>query len=207
MFRPLAVLLLWMAAGCTPQQSVAVKLVIDYRGASPAEVEETLAGPVEEIFSQPPEVVRIYGVSSVEGMDVYVVAQPGTDAQQLVDKVNQLVEQNLERLPAEARASPARFFPQRRVPPDYNIVQKPVLRVRLDRRKLAELGVSAADVQRMLEEAKEEIVASESVGGLSVPNEQGSLVPLSAVAEVEVELEPSHRVWSWRRSAIGGGQP
>jgi len=167
MFRPLAVLLLLVAAGCTPQQSVAVKLVIDYRGASPAEVEE----------------------------------------QQLVDKVNQLVEQNLDRLPAEARASPARFFPQRRVPPDYNIVQKPVLRVRLDRRKLAELGVSAADVQRMIEEAKEEIVASESVGGLSVSNEQGSLVPLSAVAEVEVKLEPSHRVWSWRRSAISGGQP
>ncbi len=193
--------------GCRPARPVTVRLVVDYRGASPGDVEAALWPPLQQTLCQPSEVTRVIGVSTQSRMEVFVTAEAGTDLQQLLDRVDKLMEQNLGQLPAGATVGMARAYHGSRVPPDYDIRQEPVLRIHLDQEKLASLGVSAAEAAQRIQEEKSSIVGTEGLAGLTVANQDGRLVPLTELARVELDYEPSHQVKTWSRGAAGSSGP
>ncbi len=202
-----AVLLLAGASGCRPPRPVALRLVVDYRGGSAREVEAALWPPVQQALAQTSEVAKVVGVCTASRMEVFVIAEAGTDERRLLDRVDELMAQNLDQLPAEAVVSMAQAYHGSRVPPDFDIHQEPVLRIHLDQERMASLGVSAAETGKKIKDATPQIVATQSLAGLKVANRDGQLVPLAAVARVEVEYQPSHRVQTWTPATAGPSGP
>jgi len=200
-------LLLPGAMGCRPAGPVTVMLAVDYRGASPREVEEALWQPIQQALAQSSDVTKVIGVSTRRRMEVFVVARAGTDERKLLDGVDELMEQNLDRLPAEAAVGMAQPFPGPQVPPEYDVRQEPVLQIDLDREKLAALGVSARRAAEQIKQERATIAETGHLGGIYVVNQEGRQVPLSQCARVEVDYEPSHRVQTWSRTAGASAGP
>lgn len=132
---------------------------------------------------------------SLEGhADIYVKSEPNINDAEFLTKIESVIKQTMPDLPADAKLVGITKCAQKDIPTKAIIKDVDRLNLRLDREKVARLGVS---IQSITDAVKKASDSSEPLEEVTIEASNGDKIRLDEVAEIKTVCEPNCRIMHW----------
>jgi Cu/Ag efflux pump CusA len=191
-----------LACGCTKPEPRMLRISVDYP-ASPELVAGLVAEPV--LFRLLPvsavsDIKSITSISSEGRLETYVIFKPSGEPSELLQDVR-LALQSMTELPPDATTPVVELLPMGATVPIVNPIEIDCVRVEVNSEARKQRGISWETLETALREhaAGSTSVADrlEKAQAIRVSGPDGREVPLSELAEITIEKQPSHIVTRW----------
>jgi Cu/Ag efflux pump CusA len=205
--RSVSRLLFWaavlvLACGCTKPEPRLLRIAVDYPNASPQVVDDTLAVPIRSWLNGKSDVESITTISSGGRLETYVVVASTGSENALFQHVRSVLPVITPAFPSDATAPVVELLPVGAIVPVVNPTVIGCLHVEVNLKAVAQCGIPLQTVFSALQE--EEAADSTSVAdrleraqAIRVSAPDGREVPLTELAEITIEKQPSHIVTRW----------
>ena len=186
-------------SGCDNDTRRIIRVTTQYPGATPQQVAETLAAPVENSLLGLPNVDSITSISTSGRLESYIEFTPDSRPDEMLARIAESLP--TKQFPNEATAPSLKLLPNTESIPTVKPTDIDYIVFELNREKVANYGISVANVLSAMQEQ-----ASGSASDMSrlaklhkvqvtAPNDRR--VPLLELGEIRLEKQPTHIVTRW----------
>lgn len=193
--------LLALVCGCGKHSPRIVQVTAQYPGASPREVADTFAYPIEVKLRRLPQVDSITSISSGERLETYIVISHDGHPQEVLRRITAELDSGEIVLPPGAEVPAVELMPTTATVPAESPTEIDCLVVEPKREAIAEYGFTERDVASALQKHFAANVSAtsplEKLRAVRVAGPEKKEVPVTELAEFRVEKQPSHIVTHW----------
>jgi multidrug efflux pump subunit AcrB len=194
--RILLAAILVIGCGCRkPSPPAAVKIVVEYPGASPKIVDDVVCAPIRQQLIGVEHASAIISVSSNNLAEIYVQCMPNMmDVSMLSVLVDNRAQLAAPVLPMGATIKKAVDVSGQTIPPALHIHDVDCPDVHVDPLKASRLGISMSTVTNAVQEAMK---SGEKLSEVTVKSSTGEKVRLTGFATIKTVREPNHIIVRW----------
>lgn len=200
MIRTLFVLsLLALFVGCSDGSPRLVLVTVLEPGANPQDVADELESPVAWELSKIAGVGSVTMISSPGMLEAYINVRADANADEVVAGAEAALAHVGSQVPA-VQANSVELLPRSATVPAIPPEEIPCIVLKLDRDRMAALGVTADDANQALVEPNRQADfkdRTKMLQELRVPTSGGETVPLTDFADIMIESQPSRIVNHW----------
>jgi multidrug efflux pump subunit AcrB len=187
--------ILVIGCGCRkPFPPPAVKIIVEYPGASPKIVDEVVCAPIRQELVGVEGVSMVVSVSSSNLAEIYVQCTPNMDVSLLFLLVDNRVQLAAPVLPTGATIKKAVDVSGQIVPPALGIHDVDFPDVHIDPLKTSRLGISMSAVVNAMQEATK---SGKNLSEVTVESSSGKKVRLTDFGTIKIVSEPNHVIVRW----------
>ncbi|HUS46985.1 MAG TPA: efflux RND transporter permease subunit, partial [Phycisphaerae bacterium] len=180
-----------------------VKVTARIDGTSPADIEQSVALPLEDEVQGVRGVARCTTIASEGKVELYVVADRSADPNAFLVQIWDKVQVGAGRLPADAEVLSIVLMDANAAVPSVEVKQIDTIRVELDRDKMIALGITAGQATAVLRGLPATAEGMRRASDLPVASKSGKTVRLGDIARLRIAKGPSHIV----RNDFARGRP
>jgi hypothetical protein len=190
-----------IACDCGKNSQRIVRVTAQYPAARPQEVANALASPIEIKLRELPHVDSITSISSAERLEAYVVISHDGHPEKVLRRITAEMQSSENQLPFGATAPAVELLPRTATVPAESLTDINGVVVEPKREALAKYGITVRNVVSALQEQAAANVSAvgpmEELRAVRVTGPHGNEVPVTELAELRVEKQPSHIVTRW----------
>ena len=193
--------ILALVCGCGKHSQRMVRVTAQHPGASPQEVADALAYPIEIKLLGLPHVDSITSISSAGRLETYIVIAHDGHPQEVLSRIVAELHSSMDQLPPGATAPAVELLPRTGTVPADSPTEIDCVVVELKREAIAEYGIPIRNVVSALQEQAggnvSDVSRMEKLRAIRVTGPDENDVPVTELAEFRVEKRPSHIVTRW----------
>ena len=188
-----------LVSGCGSSTQRIIRVTVQYPGASPQDVADILAYPIETKLLGLPHIESITSISSAGSLETYIVLARDSRPHEVLSRVVGELPGN--HFPSAATTPTVELLPTTATIPTVSPTDIDCIVVDLNREVIAKHAIPIGNVVSAMQEqaggSASDMSRLATLRAIRVPAPDDRRVPLTELAEIRVENQPSHIVTRW----------